>query len=314
MRQTPLLILAYNRPDRVRGLIDRLRPLAPAQVMVVVDGPKPGNAADAAKVAAVQSSVAGIDWATKVETRFRPVNVGLRASVVDAVSWATSEYGQVIVVEEDVLPGPDFLPYAEHMLDHYREDERIAHISGYNVVPPGRLSRATEHSRLTVYPESIAWATWERAWQHYDDDLTWALECSLDDLIAITGSRSAALRWKLNFRDAAAGRISTWAYRWIASMWSRGALTLSPNHNLVTYAGQQGGTHTLMSPPWEELPLYGGSREALLSNAAHVDASADDWVNRTVFSGTPLGVAKGAAISAALAARMVQRQARASRG
>lgn len=313
MRQTPLLILAYNRPDRMRGLIDRLRPLAPARVMVVVDGPKPGNAVDAAKVAAVQAAVEGIDWAAKVDTRFRPVNLGLRTSVVDAVSWATSEYGQVIVIEEDVLPGPDFLPYAEHMLDRYRNDDRIAHISGYNVVPPGRLSSTTEHSRLTIYPESIAWATWDRAWQHYDDDLSWALGCSLDDLIAVTGSRSAALRWKLNFRDAAAGRISTWAYRWIASMWSQGALTLSPNHNLVTYAGQDEGTHTLMSPPWDELPLYDGSRDVLLSDTAHLDVSADSWVNRTVFGGTPLGVVKGVAITAALAARKVQRRNRVSR-
>ncbi len=312
MRQTPLLILAYNRPDKVRGLIDRLRPLAPARVMVVVDGPKPGNVADAAKVAAVQAAVEGIDWPAKVDTRFRPVNLGLRASVVDAVSWATSEFGQVIVVEEDVLPGPDFLPYAEHMLDRYRDDDRIAHISGYNVVPPGQLSSMTEHSRLTLYPESIAWATWDRAWQYYDDDLSWALGCSLGDLIAITGSRSAALRWRLNFRDAAAGRISTWAYRWIASMWSQGALTLSPNHNLVTYAGQDEGTHTLMSPPWDELPLYDGSRDVLLSDTAHLDASADSWVNRTVFGGTPLGVIKGVAITAALAARKVQRRNRAS--
>lgn len=313
MRQTPLLILAYNRPDKVRGLIDRLRPLAPAQLMVVVDGPKPGNVADAAKVAAVQDAVEGIDWAAKVDTRFRPVNLGLRASVVDAVSWATSKYGQVVVLEEDVLPGPDFLPYAEHMLDHYRDDDRIAHISGYNVVPPGKLSNTTEHSRLTVYPESIAWATWERAWRYYDDDLTWALECSVDDLVAVTGTLSAALRWKLNFHDAAAGRISTWAYRWIASMWSQGALTLSPNRNLVTYVGQNEGTHTLTSPSWSELPLYDGPREALLSTAANRDVSADAWVNRTVFGGTPLGVAKGVAISAALAARTAQRRTVASR-
>jgi hypothetical protein len=310
VRQTPLLILAYNRPDKVRGLIDRLRPLAPTNVMVVVDGPKPGKETDAVKVAEVQASMAGIDWPATVQTRFRPVNIGLRASVVDAVSWATSEFGQAIVIEEDVLPGPDFLPYAEHMLGHYRDDDRIGHISGYNVVPPQRLANGAEHSRLTAYPESIAWATWDRAWDHYDDDLTWALSCSLADLKRVTGSTAAALRWKQNFHDAHAGRISTWAYRWIASMWAKEMLILSPNYNLVTYAGQDEGTHTLMKPAWQELPLYDGPPEALLDTAAHRDIEADRWVSDTVFAGTTFGVARGTLFSAALGLRQLKRKLR----
>ncbi|HMM82457.1 MAG TPA: hypothetical protein PJ998_04700 [Terrimesophilobacter sp.] len=313
MRQTPLLILAYNRPDKVRNLIERLRPLSPHQIMVAVDGPKPGNEVDAKNVAAVQAAIGEIDWTDNIAVRFRPSNLGLRAAVVDAVSWAICKHGQAVVMEEDVLPGPDFLPYAEHMLDHYRTEERIAHISGYNVVPPTVLSNTNESSRLTIYPESIAWATWDRAWKFYDDDLTWAMNCDTSELASVTGSTASALRWKLNFADAKAGRISTWAYRWIASMWSQRSLTLSPNVNLVTYAGRDEGTHTTMKSPWDELPLFEGKRGVILDPTAHLDEAADDWVNRTVFGGTASGVTKGAAISAALAARKAWRQLRSGR-
>jgi len=311
VRQAPLLILAYNRPDKMSALINRLRSQAPPHLMIAVDGPKPGNKADATRVKAVQDAIGGIDWSPKLETRIRPSNLGLRRAVVDAVSWATSEHGKVIVIEEDVLTGPDFLPYTQHMLDRYRDDERIAHISGYNVVPASALSRPGSGSRLTVYPESIAWATWERAWTHYDDDLTWAMGCSVDDVARVTGSRASATRWKMNFRDAHADRISTWAYRWIASMWSRGALTLSPNHNLVTYAGQDEGTNSTLAPRWKELPVYEGPFEPLLNGEVEQDRKADEWVSRTVFDATPLGVVKGAAISAVLAGRKYQRARRA---
>jgi hypothetical protein len=311
VRQTPLLILAYNRADKVRGLIDGLRDLAPQLVMVVVDGPKPGNAADEAKVQAVRDVVATIDWTPNVLTRFRPVNVGLRRSVVDAVTWAVAEHGQVIVIEEDVVPGPDFLAYAEYMLEQYRDDERVMHISGYNVVPAAELSPTKAWNRLTVYPESIAWATWDRAWKHYDDDLGWAKRVSVRDLARFTGKRAAAYRWKLNFRDADAGRISTWAYRWIASMWAEGGVILSPNHNLVTYVGQEDGTHTVTAPAWKELPLYTGPRAALLVKDAEIDSAADAWVSRVVFRGTPIGVLKGVAISVVLAARKRMRERRA---
>jgi hypothetical protein len=311
VRSTPLLILAYNRADKVRALIERLREYAPPIVMVVVDGPKPGNAKDEERVAAVRETVSAIDWTESVLTRFRPVNLGLRASVADAVTWAATEYGQVIVIEEDVLPGPNFLPYMTTMLDRYRGDERIMHVSGYNVVPADALSAPATASRLTEYPESIAWATWDRAWSHFDDDLTWGRSASLAELRAVTGNRFGARRWRQNLRDAAAGRISTWAYRWVASMWSVGGLSLSPNVNLVEYVGHDEGTNTLMRPAWTDLPVYTGPAEVLLTPTPERDRAADAWINRVVFRGTPFGVLRGVAITLALGIRQ-RRRARAA--
>jgi hypothetical protein len=313
VRQTPLLILAYNRADKARGLVDALREFAPPLVLVVVDGPKPGSAADAARVQAVRDVVSEIDWDAEVQTRFRPTNVGLRSSVSDAVSWAVELYGQVIVIEDDAIPGPYFIPYAEHMLEAYRDDERIMHISGYNLVAHENLGHPNAANRLSRYPESYAWATWDRAWRYYDDDLGWAGAFRLGDLRAATGSRWAALRWRFNFLDARAGRISTWAYRWVASIWSHEGLCLNPNANLVGYFGQEDGTHTVMKPSWKELPLYDGPLEWLLAKDAVLDEMADGWVNRVVFAGTPYGAARGVLISVALHVRKQSRARRALR-
>jgi hypothetical protein len=313
VRQTPVLLLGYNRAEKMRGLIEALRVSAPQLVMVVVDGPKAGNPTDEANVQAVRDSVAAIDWTSDVVLRFRPVNVGLRASVSDAVGWATKEYGQVIVIEDDVLPGPHFVPYAERMLELYRTDERVMHISGYNVVAREDLGIPGAQNRLSRYPESFAWATWDRAWTYYDDALTWPEQHTLRELRAVTGGTASAVRWRFNFLDAKAGRISTWAYRWIASMWSRGGLALNPNENLVTYVGQDDGTHTVMKPSWSELPLYTGALEPLLAKDAVLDERADRWVSRVVFGGTPYGAAKGVLISIALHARKQSRARRAAR-
>ena len=312
MRSTPLLLLAYNRPDNVQRLIDRLRETAPQKLMVTVDGPKPSNEADAAKVAAVHKVIESIDWTDDVETRLRPVNLGLRLAVADAVTWATDAHGEVIVLEEDTLPGPHFVPYATHMLERYRDEAHVAHISGYNIVPPAQLT-GTANSRFTHYPESIAWATWGRAWKAYDDSLEWGSNVSITELAAITGSRISAARWKQNFADAASGRIGTWAYRWIASMWSTGASILSPNHNLVTYAGYDEGTNSVLKAPWDELPLYDGSLEDLVSGEVDFDPKAEAWTNRRVFGGTAYGVARGVAVSAALEVRKARRAARAKK-
>ena len=313
VRSTPLLLLAYNRPDKLRGVVDALRPLAPALVYVVVDGPKAGNPDDEARVQTVRDVVAEIDWNATVHTRFRPENVGLRRSVVDAVSWVTGEHGQVIVMEDDIVPGSHVIPYLEYMLDLYRDDETVAHVSGYNVVAPSDLSHPEEKSRRSVYPESFVWATWDRAWAHYDDELRWPGRGDGAALRRIAGSRAAALRWSQNFADARAGRISTWAYRWIASIWSRGAVTVVPTENLAESVGHGDGTHTFMSASWVELPIYDGPLEAILVPAGPIDAKGEAWNSRVVFAGTPLGVIRGVAISAALAARGSLRRRRARR-
>jgi hypothetical protein len=317
VRDTPVVILGYNRPDKVERLLDCLREQRPSNVIFSIDGPKSHIAGDADKVAAVQALAEGIDWTDRVETIFRDANVGLQIAVTEAVTHAVNSYGQAIILEEDTLPGADWLPYAGTMLERHRGDSRIEHISGYNLVPPKQLTHGTTGSRLSRYPESIAWATWDRAWNNFDSTLDWALNASIADLTRITGSRAGALRWKQNFADAAAGRISTWAYRWICSMWSRDAYVLSPNANLVTYAGYDAGTHTVMNAPWSELELFDGELSELTDGDLELDEKADEWVGRTVFAETAYGVSRGVAISAALAARKRYRaykRTRANRG
>jgi hypothetical protein len=252
-----------------------------------------------------------IDWTDKVETRFRATNMGLQAAVTDAVTHAVSQSGQAVILEDDTAPGPLWIPYAQAMLDRHRNNSTIEHISGYNLVPDSVMAHPGRGSRLSRYPESFAWATWDRAWNQFDGTLDWALNASLGDLQKIVGSRAGALRWKQNFLDAEAGRISSWAYRWISSMWSRGSFVLSPNANLITYTGFDEGTHTVMKAPWNELPLFEGPLEALVDEREpQVDERVDEWVGKKVFAETLYGVTRGVAISAVLEARKRYRAAR----
>lgn len=239
---------------------------------------------------AVRDEFSRIDWTDDVETLFRPVNLGLRKAVAGAVTWAVEKHGEVIVLEEDTIPGDLFVPYAIDMLERFRDDERIAHISGYNVVPEAELSFPSAGSRLTHYPESIAWATWARAWAHFDDTMAWGGSVNLTDLAKVTGSRVSAVRWKQSFDDVAANRISTWAYRWIASMWSRGSLTVSPNRNLVTYGGYDEGTNSAL---WMRRgPSCRSSRvtsPSLETDSIEFDPGAERWINRVVFGARSSG-------------------------
>ena len=284
----------------MRGLIQSLAPLKPKLILLAVDGPRMNRANDAELVRQTQELASEITWDTEIRTRFRDSNLGLRRAVVDAVTWANGEYGRVIVLEDDVRVGPQLLDFLKYNLVVHEANPKIAHINGYNLVPEERLCHPDYASRLSVYPESYAWATWDRAWQKYDDDMIWAKNASLGDIKKICGSTAGALRWKLNFSDASAERIDTWAYRWIASMWANNLRIVSPNRNISQYKGFQGGTHTRRQMKWseleiEQLPISEGE-----INYIGVDKLADRWLARNIFKSTLLGIIGGIITSTVL--------------
>jgi len=300
--QKPLLILGYNRPEKTIQLINQLRTLEPKSILFAVDGPKHSNPIDEIKVREVEKAVGAIDWKCSVETRFRDSNLGLRRAVVDSVDWAIDRFGCVTVIEDDALPGPEFIQYSEFMLDRYRFENEIAHINGYNIAPPDSLSNPKMQNRTSKYPASYAWSTWERAWKHFDVNLEWGTSVSIEELACITGSLVGALKWKLNFLDAKTERIDTWAYRWIASMWSKKLKTIGPNINISSYHGWSGGTHTRSRPTWQQLAISEINWNVLQSENVPLsaDESAEQWLSDNVYSENVRGLIRGLFASVAL--------------
>lgn len=296
-RPTPILLLGYNRPEQLRGLIKSLRVSRPSLLLVAVDGPKPEKLSDNELVTQTQACVDEITWNATVVTRFRETNLGLRRAVVDAVTWATALYGKTIVFEDDFRPGPETVAYLEANLLRYESHPEIAHINGYNPVPIRSLSHPFNQSRKSKYVESYAWATWESQWKNYDDSLSWASSATICDIKKIVGSIAGAIRWKINFADADRNRVDTWAYRWIASIWSQNKVVIAPNRNLGVYAGHEGGTHTRTAvyrsePEIEQISHLGLPLEW--------DLMADRYLAQYLFGENVKGIIRGGANSLAL--------------
>ena len=304
MTKAPVLLLGYNRPEQMTGLIKSLEPHKPELILLAVDGPKQNRINDLELVKQTQEAINQVTWNAEIITRFRESNLGLRRAVVDAVTWANSEYGRVIVLEDDVRVGPQLLDYLNFNLNKYEKQSKIAHINGYNLVPNDYLTNPGGTSRLSVYPESYAWATWNWAWKKYDDDLKWAKSASISDIKRVCGSTLGALRWKQNFADAANERIDTWAYRWLATIWEQNWAIVSPNKNLSSYHGHIDGTHTRMATRVAELsvePLAFDQHDPI------TDYKADEFISSTVMGETVLKLMRGVVISSVLGVNKYRR-------
>src|SRR5664280_431390 len=137
--KSPLLLLVFNRPDTTRKVFEAIRAARPPRLYVAADGPRPNRPGEAERCEDARRIVSAVDWPCDMKLRFREANLGCRKGVADGVNWFFECEKEGVVLEDDVLPLPGFFDYCDQLLDRYRENERVAAISGCNLVA-GRFS------------------------------------------------------------------------------------------------------------------------------------------------------------------------------
>lgn len=237
--ETPVAFLIFNRPDLTQRVFKVIAEAKPSKLLVIADGPaKPEQVALCEKArAAVQ-----VDWDCEVLTNFSDSNLGCRQRVSSGISWVFSQVEQAIILEDDCLPAPSFFSFCEALLDRYRDDERVMHIGGTNV-QQGQ-SRTPSSYYFSRYTHIWGWATWRRAWRHYNVEMpNWPqdrelIQKSFRDPIE-------AEFWLNKFDKVHAGAIDTWDFQWVYGCWSQSGLAVIPSVNLVSNIGfGPGATHT----------------------------------------------------------------------
>ncbi|MBK9335683.1 MAG: nucleotide-diphospho-sugar transferase [Lewinellaceae bacterium] len=243
----PVLLLVFNRPDHTRQVFEQIRRLLPAHLFVRADGPRTHVAADAEKCAAVRAIFEQVDWACAVHTNFLTENHGCRRAVQAGISWFFQQVEAGIILEDDCLPDASFFDFCSEMLERYRDDPEVLHISGNNPAP--QVCRGVEAGYLFSRFSFIwGWATWRRAWQLYDPDFT-DLETigkgPSSGLYQIS-SNPAARRYLLDkFERTRSGELDTWDYAWFYTVLKNKGLCITPRMNLVRNIGfDAAGTHT----------------------------------------------------------------------
>ena len=296
MSSVPVLLLGFNRPALLRGLVDSLRPIRPERVYLVVDGPRDGVPSDAETTAACRQVVGQIDWPCKLETQFRDQNRGCGLGVSEAISWFFEQEEAGIILEDDVRVHPSFFPFCAELLERYRTESRVCAVSGCNFVPRPLIDPSTSY-RFTRITHVWGWATWRRAWAEYRHDMShWQRDLPLAQLAQVCQhAPESVLFWGLIFELLARGLIDSWAYRFIFAAFRTGGLTATANTNLVTNLGigaDATHTQTLPShlPPPQAIHLPFTQPRGIV-----VDEAAERWVMRQVMGASFAGISKQAA-------------------
>lgn len=238
MSFAPIALFTYNRADKTQRAVESLLMNAEAKdsdLFIFSDGAKNEKAIKGVNENREYiHSISGFKSITIIE---REKNCGLANSLIAGITDVINKYGRVIVVEDDLILSPYFLKFMNDGLEKYKDDERVASISGF-LNPVGEVSEPF----FLRYFACWGWATWKRGW---------------DLLINDSRELLRKLRWKTNdFNIGGTGPFygilycdkvglnDSWAVRFYASQFLAGKLQLFPNKTLVVQGGTDGsGTH-----------------------------------------------------------------------
>lgn len=279
----PVALLVFNRPTLTAQVLGAVRQARPPKLFVVADGPRPGRPDDERNCAEVRRLFESVDWPCEVHLNYAERNLGCCERVSSGISWVFEQVPEAIILEDDCLPSSSFFPFCAELLARYRDDSRVMGIAGSRLVPPTTAGGPSYTFFRTQF--IWGWATWARAWRHYDVSISdWPVLRRQRLLRSIISNPVA--RWRVHsaLNSVYSGQLDTWDYQWTLATWSRGGLVAVPSVNLVSNLGfGPDATHTKTNDPLAESPR--GTMEFPLAHPASLewDRRAEQATLRRLF-------------------------------
>jgi len=246
----PIALFAYARQDHLRLTVESLL-LNPecrtTNLYVYCDGPR--NDSTKSQTNAVRAYVDTLQGFASITRIYRDTNLGLAQSIISGVSEVVARHGCVIVMEDDLVVSPHFLAYMNQGLRLYQDEPRVASIHGYSYPVESRMPETF----FLRGADCWGWATWARAWQHFEPDGQKLLnELQADDLIRAFDF-DGAYSFSDMLKNQIKGKNNSWAVRWHATCFLRNMLTLYPGKSLVNNIGNDGsGTHSAPTTAFDQ--------------------------------------------------------------
>lgn len=247
-------LLIFKRPDTTAKVFEAIRQVQPQKLLVIADAPREDRSGEAEQCAATRAIIERVDWECEVFKNYSEVNLGCAKRVSSGLDWVFEIVDEAIIIEDDCIPHPSFFRFCQELLQRYRDDRRIMSIAGSNF-QFGR--KVTDYSYYhSVYHDCWGWATWKRAWKHFDFEMKlWSELRETSFLQDHLLDANVAQYWQQKFDLAYESQRDTWFYRWLYSCWVQSGIALVPDTNLVSNIGfGASATHTVDQDRYANLP------------------------------------------------------------
>ena len=238
--KAPIALFVYNRPLHTRNTVEALLQNAEAKEsdLIIYSDAAKTNISDL-QVNETRAYIRSISGFKSVLIIEHSENLGLAKSIMDGVTTLCAEYGRVIVLEDDLVVSPRFLNYMNNALNQYNDVEKVMQIAGY-MFPMKAGDEIHDDAIFLPFISSWGWATWQRAWKHYDASARYFKKLSLDSKLKRQFDLDGNYKYFRMLEAQQRGKIESWAIRWYLSVFFENGLVLYPAKTLVSNNGFDG--------------------------------------------------------------------------
>ena len=237
MSYAPILLFVYNRPEHTRRCIESLLKNSLASeinLFIYADGAKDSTQQEA--VNEVRNYIRSIQGFKQITLMERSENWGLARNIINGVTTQVNRYGKVIVLEDDLVVAPYFLQFMNDALEVYKNEPRVGHIQACDFTQDASLPATF----LIKWTGSWGWATWDRAWKHFNPNGNELLQELEERKLTHVFDFNGKYGFTRMLRRQIEGKNNSWAIRWNASLFLKDILSLNVGRSLVQNEGFDG--------------------------------------------------------------------------
>ena len=237
MSYAPILLFVYNRPEHTRRCIESLLKnslASESNLFIYADGAKDSTQQEA--VNEVRNYIRSIQGFKQITLMERSENRGLARNIINGVTTQVNRYGKVIVLEDDLVVAPYFLQFMNDALEVYKNEPRVGHIQACDFTQDASLPATF----LIKWTGSWGWATWDRAWKHFNPNGNELLQELEERKLTHVFDFNGKYGFTRMLRRQIEGKNNSWAIRWNASLFLKDILSLNVGRSLVQNEGFDG--------------------------------------------------------------------------
>jgi Mannosyltransferase OCH1 and related enzymes len=194
-KNVPILLVAIGSIENIQQIYTELQQIEPHRLYLVYNIPITEEQVTIEKK--TESILGEIQWNCKVKILRNKKHLTYNAIMLKAAQWFFSQETEGIILDGFSVPYPAFFAFCSYILEKYRYDERIGHISGWDFCELNRKLKTSDSYYFSKLVHiSAGWASWRRVWQGMDIQLkTFPLFKKLNIIEEIPSHNPFSFQW-----------------------------------------------------------------------------------------------------------------------
>tara|TARA_Y100000022_G_scaffold195187_1_gene200504 strand:+ start:44 stop:967 length:924 start_codon:yes stop_codon:yes gene_type:complete len=239
MIKSPIIFITYKRPTETKKILKLILKQKFSKIYIFQDGLN-HKLSEVEKKKFIQTrEIIQKIKSKKIKVILFKKNIGLKYVAKKILGTVFKLEKKAIILEDDTVPEKSFFSYCDNLLEKYKENKKIAHISGCNLHYGTTKKKLTQKSYFySKFPHVWGWATWSDRWlKYYDPDIkNWPKDKS--EFLNNCNLKPGEKRYFKFYLDKIYYKNGPgWDQQWIFSNILNNLKTIVPQKNLIKNIG-----------------------------------------------------------------------------